>query len=399
MSILSGLSRNRSLLIRVVVVPAAAIFVLIHMYRGNGYSDTGAFACAAMAVLLADLASLARGAVRNLLVVLASLVFGLGVLDGIANAMLPKLDFVDAKGVWGDRPVLGWGPTAPGTFSSAEYKNGKPVYKVTYTFDDDLLRLTKATKDGPTIAFFGDSFTFGSGINDVDTLPQSFADIAPGFNVINLAYQAYSPAQVLREMQVGLFDKRLESPRLFVLQTAPWHAERTSCRRAFVTKGPHYRLVDGKLEFAGPCATGEWQRFADAFRSLAFYRFFLEPIFARPSHADLETYIDIVNAITKLAHDKYRVPFVILYAFPQPRYLAGTGYTNQRIEADFRAAGAHLIDTNVDGKPGDVLEIPDNGHPTGTANRLLARKLLDDLKATMPEVLKRSETTPQAARQ
>lgn len=388
MSRYTWLSNNKWLVLRAVVIPAAAVFALIHAFRWNGYAETGDYACAVFTVLLIDLASLARGATRNGLVVLASLSFGFGLLNGIAAAMLPKVDNISAPQVWGERPVLGWGPTAAGVFPSEKKIKNKSVYKVTYSIDKDLLRVTRATQDGPTIAFFGDSFTFGFGLDDADTLPQSFADIAPGFNVVNLGYSGYSPSQVLREMQVGLFDKRLRSPRLLVLQTAPWHAERTSCRLILSTPGPHYVKTGGTLAFKGPCATGLWRRVVESYKSQAFYQFFLEPLLTRPSHADIETYIGIVDAITKLVREKYKVPFVILYVYPDPRYLEGTGYTDAQIEAALRGAGAHLIDTRVDAKPGDVLEIPDDGHPTGTANRLLARKLVDDLNRTMPNVLK-----------
>ena len=386
---------NKSFVIRALIVPLLAVLVLVTQYRGNGYDDTGAYAAAAVFALLVDLATFVGGGARDTLVVLASLVFGLGVLDGYAAYKLPKIDLTNAPGLWGPRPVLGWGPTRAGAFLNQEkIRDGATLFKATYTIDKDLLRVTHTNPAGPTIAFFGDSFTFGYGIDDPETLPQQFANLEPDFNVVNLAYSAYGPAQVLREMQVGLFDNRLTSPRLFFMLTAPWHAERTSCRVVVSGPGPRYALVDGKVIYTGRCAEGTWGRFVEAVRSLAFYRYYLETILQRPHHDDIKTWIAIVDEIIKTTHDKYDVPLVVLYEFPEPRYLDGTGYTNEAIEANFRAAGAHVIDTKVQGAPDDVLEIPGDGHPTGTHNRLFARKVVDDLQAAMPGVLK---STPDAS--
>ena len=83
---------------------------------------------------------------------------------------------------------------------------------------------------GPTVAFFGDSMTFGQGVPDADTLPQAFAD-ATGYRwrVLNLAFPGYGPQQFLRALETDIFRDLLTEPRLFVFLTAPWHAERSSC--------------------------------------------------------------------------------------------------------------------------------------------------------------------------
>lgn len=387
--------RNPSLLIRAIVIPAVVLVALIFVFRQNGYSYTRVAAFVAVFVLLADLASFARGVLQNVLIVAATLFLGVSAIEGVAQAMLPHVVLIHPPGLWGDRQVLGWGPKAPGRFPVEEITDGKSIYKVTYTIDGDLLRVTNAAQGAPTIGFFGDSFTFGDGLNDADTLSQSFADIAPGFHVVNLAFSAYSPSQVLRELQVGLFDKQLSSPRLFVLQTGPWHSERTSCTPNFSVRGPRYVTVDGALRFEGTCTSGLSRRVAEFYKELAAYRVFLAPILQRPSHYDIENYLNIVQAIAALSRDKYHVPFVVLYVSPEPHYLDGTGFTDAEVRARLTAAGAHLVDVGFDPKPGEVLAIPGDGHPTGTANRLLARRLVDDLGRTMPGLLKPAAASAQ----
>lgn len=385
--------RDPSLLIRAVVIPALSLAALIFVFNQNGYSYTRVAALIVIFIVLADAATFARGPLQNVLVVAAALFFGISLLEGVAQMRQPHEELKHPPGLWGDREVLGWGPKAPGRFPVEKIVDGKSIYKVIYTIDDDLLRLTTATAGAPTVGFFGDSFTFGDGLNDADTLPRSFIDIKPGFHVVNLAFSAYSPSQVLRELQVGLFDKQLASPRLFVLQTGPWHSERTSCKPNFSIRGPNYVTVDGALRFEGRCTAGLTRRVEEFYKELAAYRVFLAPLLQRPSHYDIDNYLNIVEAIAKLARDKYHVPLVVLYVVPEDHYLDGTGFTDAAIRTRLTDAGVHLIDTTLDPRPGDVLAIPGDGHPTGTANRLLARKLADDLDRAMPDVLRPADTT------
>lgn len=381
------MSRQRSFWIRVAVLPAIVLVVLAAVAALFGAAATRVAAVIAVALLLAIVATFLRGAAQNILVTVVALLFGLVAVEGVALAMLPHVVLVHGPGLWGDRPVIGWGPERAGTYPVEEIIDGKSIYKATYTIDGALLRAVKATPDAPTIGFFGDSFTFGDGLNDGDTLPQQFADDVPGFHTVNLAFSAYSPSQMLRELEVGLFDRTLAAPRLFVLQTGPWHSERTSCKPNFSVRGPRYVLDGGTLHFAGPCTTGAWRRISEFYKELAAYRVFLAPILQRPTHWDMDNYIAIVEAAAKLSRDKYHVPLVVLYVKPAPHYLDGTGFTNAMVRDRLQGAGAHLIDADVEGKPGDVLRIPGDGHPTGTLNHLLARKLVDDLGKTMPEVL------------
>ena len=380
--------RNPSPLIRAVVIPASALIALVWVLHQSGYSYSRVATFIVVFILVADLASFVRGASQNALIVVAALVFGMGALETIALLMLPHVVLLHPTALWTDRFVLGWGPKAGGVFPVEKLVDGKSIYRVTYTIDNDLLRHTKAPGDAPTIGFFGDSFTFGEGLNDGDTLEQSFADIVPGFHVVNLAFSAYSPSQALRELQVGLFDRQLSSPRLFVLQTGPWHSERTSCKPNFSVRGPRYATVDGTLRFEGPCTSGLARRVAEFYKETAAYAMFLAPILQRPSHYDIENYVNIVAAIAEVARDKYHVPLVVLYMPPADRYLNGTGFTDQDIRARLAAAGAHLVDGTLDPNSGEVLAIPGDGHPTGTANRLLARRIVDDLRRTMPDVIK-----------
>jgi hypothetical protein len=60
------------------------------------------------------------------------------------------------------------GPEHAGRFHAekTDPKSATPIYSTDYyyTIDANLLRETHSADTGPTIAFFGDSFTFGEGV-------------------------------------------------------------------------------------------------------------------------------------------------------------------------------------------------------------------------------------------
>jgi hypothetical protein len=118
--------------------------------------------------LLADIASLLGGNWRDFLLVLASLAFGIFVIE------------------------------------ATDPKTGGIIYSADYTIDSNLLRLTQSCEKGPAVVFFGCSFAFGLGLNDADTLPQAFADsVDRKVRIVNLGYPAYGPHQFLSELQGG----------------------------------------------------------------------------------------------------------------------------------------------------------------------------------------------------
>ena len=170
---------------------------------------------------------------RHAFMVVASVVLCLAVAEAYALvASAPAIE-ISTPGYLSPHPVLGWGPGHPGVFHDRKLdgKTGSVIYDVEYTIDEFRNRQVISAPTGPSVAFFGDSMTFGQGVPDADTLPQAFADAATGYRprVLNLAFPGYGPQQFLRALETDMFRDLLTEPRLFVFLTAPWHAERSAC--------------------------------------------------------------------------------------------------------------------------------------------------------------------------
>jgi hypothetical protein len=200
---------------------------------------------------LAGLGSLLSGKLRDGLVVLASLAFGLFVIETTATILEIKASPVVTNAWSVGQPIIGWGAPHAGRFhdEKTDPKSGVPIYRADYTFDSNLLRETHSVETGPTIVFFGDSYTFGMGLNDADALPQVFADLlGRKQRVLNLGFPGYGPQQFLAEMQAGRFDGVIGAqPRLFIFLTgAALHVGRTACKPFWACQGPRYALENGR---------------------------------------------------------------------------------------------------------------------------------------------------------
>lgn len=342
---------------------------------------------------LACMASLASSKLRNGLVILASLAFGLSIVEATATILENKPSLVITDGYFAPQPGIGWGPQHPGRFHAekTDTKSGIPIYKADYTIDSNLLRETRSAETGPTIVFFGDSFTFGEGLNDADTLPQVFSDLLERKQrVLNLGFSGYGPQQFLAELQTGRFDGVIGAqPRLFIFMTMAGHAERTACKPFWVRLGPRYALENGQVALKGACYEGMSLRAREWFENTASYRVFIEPYLRRVTHKDLELYIRILVAAANLAKEKYGVATLIPYIPAGTHYLTGTGFSDDEIMQRLRDGGAIVVDVSLAAEhvTGAKLTIEGDGHPTPLANRLRAPIIKNYIETRMPGVL------------
>ena len=328
---------------------------------------------------------------RNAAVLVTSVLLCLAAIEAYAVTQYPRQINIHTPDLWGPQAVLGWGAKHPGIVHHTEIdaKTGRLIVEVDYTIDEHLNRKVDSAPDGPAVAFFGDSFTFGLGLPDADTLPQAFADVAGRtLRIVDLGFPGYGPQQFLRALEAGLYDDLLRPSRLFVFQTAAWHAERSSCIADFVKHAPRYRLVGNRPELAGSC-TRWWSALSRSlFTGSATYRAFVAPLVERVRRADIELYLAIIGRAAALAREKYAVPTAILY-LPDRDYAGRAGIGDDAIMQHLRDHGLIVINGALDPSafPGQPLVIPGDGHPTAVADRaraLLVRDAVQSLLAQEP---------------
>jgi hypothetical protein len=320
---------------------------------------------------------------RHAFIVVASVVLCLAVAEAYALVVSAPAIEIRTPGYSLPDPVLGWRPGQPGVFHhrSLDGKTGGVIYEVDYTIDEYRNRRVISAPTGTSVAFFGDSMTFGQGVPDAETLPQAFADATGDqLRVLNLAFPGYGPQQFLRALETDMFRDLLTEPRLFVFLTAPWHAERSACTSNFVLRAPRYVMVEGRPVYKGKCLD-HWPVWLQYWLTrTATYSVFFEPVFGGAGPADMDLYVAILIRAGQLARERYGVPTLILYQ-PYDAYVRRAGFTDQQIMQRLHDGGLLVIDARLDPNdfPGQNLRIPGDGHPTGVANRAWAVLVRDAL--------------------
>ncbi|MGJ0508350.1 MAG: SGNH/GDSL hydrolase family protein [Methylocystis sp.] len=342
-------------------------------------------------LLLSYFVVVLRGAWRDVALVGASLAFGLVGVEIVLWRLNNSPTTFREKGMWGIKGELGLSPIRPGVIHEKKVAaNGDVIFDVAYTIEPDLSRKVVSPQTAPLIAFFGDSFTYGAGVNDSDTLPQIFADFTKGvYHIVNLGVSGYGPQQMLRALETDLYPVLSQNPRLFVILSAPWHAFRTSCKADNAWFGPSYALENGVPVYKGSCASRQStfrQGLTTLLRWTEAYDHFIGRREKPVEPTDMDLYIAILAKSAELARQKYGVSTLVLYLpddLSTPRYQLGPGVTNTSMMSRLRDNGLEVMDLTIDlnAYAGKQLIIPGDGHPTGLLNRIWGERLRDFVAA------------------
>ena len=329
-----------------------------------------------------------RGRLQSLLLSCLVFVLGFGGIEFWVGATWPEAVTLHDNRFWGMHPDLGYRPAKAGAYEEKKIgPNGQIIYDVVNTIDENFLRKVDASKLSNVIGFFGDSFTFGVGLNDRDTLPQQFADrIGRRFNVLNLGGPGYGPQQMLRALETGLYDRLIgRDPMFFVFVTSPWHIARAACKSDLSWFGPAYARRGDEAVYAGLCAdrAGFARRYLlPGLRASALYRHFLGAMEQPVTTRDFELYLSIFAKSARLLKEKYAAPLLVVY---MPDDLSTAKYrleermqSNEAVMAAFSAAGVHVLDGWALPQRYSIEEliIQGDGHPTARLNALWSEEIL-----------------------
>lgn len=282
------------------------------------------------------------------------------------------------------RERYGWAGI-PGIFNHrCEAKGDHPGFDVTYTQNefghrvvDDLHK--NATKH---IAFLGCSFTFGTGVQDIDTLPAKVAVYLPGYRAYNFAFGGWGPAQAVSLLQEEEITQEIKEPQgVGVYVFIEDHVRRaiSSMRRrnSWTRDFPVYNLDGPAPEYLGPFSRVQPIR-TWIYAVLPHEQFFAYsgldwPI--TPSAADCGYTAKLIGA----ARDLYlkRFPGSKFYVLIHPLHgdLRGTQMTIDalaKLEVPVLNYVGMLDGTNP------AYSLSDT-HPTALANKLIAHRLAVDI--------------------
>lgn len=160
--------------------------------------------------------------------------------------------------LFGKNDVLGWAPTKGRAFFETTSFANQLLYKVKYTIDRHGLRiaphsLSMSRDEARCLLFFGDSFTFGEGVQDEETMPYKVGLKTHGdYHVFNFGFLGYGPHQMLAQLQQGLVASAIDCRPAYAFYLAlPDHVSRAAGLEAWDQFGPRFVVENGTVRWKG----------------------------------------------------------------------------------------------------------------------------------------------------
>lgn len=194
----------------------------------------------------------------------------------------------------GDRPA------ADVSWREALWLGDEPIYDAVYTTDAHGRRTTPepvGAKGSECVLFFGGSFTWGTGIADVDTLPWQTAvasDRRRPFH--SFSFRGWGPHQMLAELESGEVERTVGcEPTHAIYVSVHDHVRRVAGRSPWDPHGPRFELRDDRLVRDGNFGDRpSWRRTWPARTGSELLRILAEHFV--PGPRDFELFAAVVSA-------------------------------------------------------------------------------------------------------
>jgi hypothetical protein len=99
--------------------------------------------------------------------------------------------------------------------------------------------------------FFGDSFTFGEGVQDHEAMPYLVGKLS-NYKVYNFGFHGYGPHQMLAALERGLVEKTVAcKPSVAIYQALIIHTARSAGLSPWDKHGPKYISSNGGIKYDG----------------------------------------------------------------------------------------------------------------------------------------------------
>lgn len=269
--------------------------------------------------------------------------------------------------------------------------DSKLVYATEYRSDACGRRITPSRPGSAPVRFalfFGDSMTFGEGLQPDETLPCRFGRLSPSTVPYNYAFQGYGPQQMYAKIIDPVFEREVaEAAGIAVYGYFDYHINRvvgsTEVLRWNAGRHPYFLLRDGALVRDGTFLTGRprltaWYSWLNRFR--IFRALGIELPVVTAGHREL--LCEIIHQ-SKLAFER---------KFPGSHFVVSMNPLSSRVDdiqrTCFEPRGIAFVDLRgLFGEYGDPrrtdnpYRIPEDGHYSKEGAALLARALHETLAA------------------
>lgn len=324
----------------------------------------------------------------------AAVATAVGLLDFFAGVVSPEAHGTGLVITYTPRdwtridPDLGYRPKPDSKVVNKATYGSQTVFDVTYTITANGTRATSPAPPGAdTYLFVGDSFMFGHGLADDETLPAQFAKAAD-FKVrtVNASAPASAPNQFVRLLESGRLDWLHGQPvKAVVTWIIPPHLARVTGDEPWLGASPRYELANGAPRF-----TGSFDDYRGA-NPLAEVQHLAEGQFAfvaalgmrQRQERQAALFTTLMVRLQQLVHEKFDAPLIVLYSWPDEQSPPDSGDNAVAqpmlvsILKGLRDRGLTLVAVNrlMHDLPSETIAFPHDGHPTAFADGLVAAEL------------------------
>jgi hypothetical protein len=290
-------------------------------------------------------------------------------------------------------PILGFRPKPDSEVIATATWGDQLVYRQTYHFDAATARVTPAAPaTSDTYLFIGDSFVFGQGVADDETVASQFTRLnVPPARTVNLGVPGYGPNHLVRAFEAGLYDRyKDQKVKAVVTWIIPAHLQRVTGDGSWLGSSPRYVLDDGTLRFTGTFNEHRWRDPLAGLHYLLGEHFaFIEAIGQKQrQEQQIELFLAMMAKLQAEARAKFNAPLIIIYSWPDES--TQNRYGDSKVEqpllvatlAKLRQLGAPMLSV-ADATQGETaarLMIPHDGHPSAYSIGRIAtalKKLLE----------------------
>lgn len=261
---------------------------------------------------------------------------------------------------------------------------GKEIYGVTYSTQRFGWRVVpQGAANAPDVLFFGDSYVFGDGLADDQTLPSRFGAYMKGAATVhNFGVPGWGAQQSLRLLELHGEKAELEQgrPRKAFYLLIKDHLARLVDRRAVTSGSPRYVYREGKVVFDGNFPSpGAFARACD-WSSLCHWlemrwrerRDAGDEVGASPDHLAAT-----LARMQELLHERYGIRLTVISWNPGDPLLDAVEHALAARNVDVVAVRDAIPGFPAD--PSVAYSFPYDGHPNAMAADQLARYLAERL--------------------
>lgn len=374
---------------------AAGLLVLLAI--GASVLPSALWACSLAALLgLAGVVLLRGNRWRTGALLATALAVSLALLDAAAGLLSPApmgqglVQTTDPKWWPPPDPILGFRPKPNSEVVATATFGPETIYRHTYRFDDTAARVTPSGPAGAdTYLFLGDSFIFGQGLADDQSLAAQFAKANDDkVRTVNLGVPGYGPNHLVRALEAGLLDRYIgQSVKAVVSWIIPAHLARVTGDGSWLGSSPRYVLEAGVPRHTGTFNEYRWTHPLAGLKHLLGEQFlFVDAIGKRQRQEEqAELFVALMARLQVLVREKFGAPLIVVYSWPDEVHRQGYGDAEFLITVlnRLRKLGIPLVSVdNLTSKIDmSLLLIPHDGHPTAYTYELIAGELTRRLKA------------------